>query len=57
MSFNEYGVFSIFVFLFLLAFKVVFFIASCFFATIGTSLNLMVADDMARSLDRWHDTF
>jgi hypothetical protein len=57
MSYNEYGVFGILIFLFVLTFKVVAFIIGCFVSTVGLTLNIMIADDMARSLDRWHNTF
>ena len=57
MDWNEYGVFGIVIFLFYVVFKVVVFAVGCFLSTVGLSLNMMMMDDVARSLDRWHDTF
>lgn len=50
MNWNSLGIFSIVVFPFYAAYKIIAFFAM---ATIGIPLQLMMVDDVARSFKRW----
>tara|TARA_R110000744_G_scaffold321067_1_gene427189 strand:- start:174 stop:338 length:165 start_codon:yes stop_codon:yes gene_type:complete len=53
MNWNSLGVFSIVVFPFYAAYKIITFSVM---VTIGLPLQLMMVDDAARSLKRWENT-